>query len=424
MRVVAPPQETRRSLHILGYCLLIASCSLLALSHYTSLGSSIKAGVANTLGQESYMYQKDVLVMYIFAATDPEFYNNLNYFIREAVALDKDNLRMDYVIVVQKFGDASKLLDLPQLPSNAKYVLHANECYDWGTFGWLLDSGHVHVKRYKYFFFMNCSVRGPFMPAYARGRVHWTQPFLRRLVGNVKVVGPTISCEGSPINGDMQGKWRRNPHVQSYVVATDRVGLQVLIDDGKVFHCHNNRWNTIYYSELGSSNAILDAGYNLDCFMARYQGVNWRDKKNWDCNQRYSPQGENYYDGITLDPMEVMFVKVKSFTLQNEISFARKAQKYEAWQQATASYHENASVLATSEYADKPDKFKAPKVLEAKARGSACFDFTFYRAHNLDLFVLKSDKACWKHFVYFGQFEFRPHRFTCPMDYDRLAHFQ
>lgn len=55
------------------------------------------------------MYQKDVLIMYIFAATDPEFYNNLNYFIREAVTLDKDNLRMDYVIVVQKFGDASKV---------------------------------------------------------------------------------------------------------------------------------------------------------------------------------------------------------------------------------------------------------------------------------------------------------------------------
>lgn len=26
-----------------------------------------------------------------------------------------------------------------------------------------------------------------------------------------------------------------------------QVGLQVLLDDGRVFHCHNTRWNTIYY---------------------------------------------------------------------------------------------------------------------------------------------------------------------------------
>ena len=44
-------------------------------------------------------------------------------------------------------------------------------CYDWGTFGWLLmHSGHVEYKRYRYFFFINSSVRGPFMPPYARVR--------------------------------------------------------------------------------------------------------------------------------------------------------------------------------------------------------------------------------------------------------------
>lgn len=56
-----------------------------------------------------------------------------------------------------------------------------------------------------------------------QGYVHWTEPFTSRLVGDVKLVGPTISCEGSPLNGDFRGKWRHNPHVQSYVVATDQV---------------------------------------------------------------------------------------------------------------------------------------------------------------------------------------------------------
>lgn len=56
-----------------------------------------------------------------------------------------------------------------------------------------------------------------------QGKLHWTLPLLSRLTAHVKLVGPSISCEGSPLNGDFSGKWRHNPHVQSYVVATDQV---------------------------------------------------------------------------------------------------------------------------------------------------------------------------------------------------------
>ncbi len=38
---------------------------------------------------------------------------------------------------------------LPLLPSNARYVYHANECYDWGTAGWLLQSNLVQVSKYR-----------------------------------------------------------------------------------------------------------------------------------------------------------------------------------------------------------------------------------------------------------------------------------
>lgn len=35
-----------------------------------------------------------------------------------------------------------------------------------------------------------------------------------------------------------------------------------------------------------SSLAILRAGYNLDSFMVRYQGVDWTNEANWECNAR------------------------------------------------------------------------------------------------------------------------------------------
>ncbi len=57
-------------------------------------------------------------------------------------------------------------------------------------------------------------------------------------------------------------------------------------DDGKVFSCYVNMWDTIFYSELGSSLAILRGGYNLDSFMVRYQNVDWTNEANWECNSR------------------------------------------------------------------------------------------------------------------------------------------
>ena len=55
---------------------------------------------------------------------------------------------------------------MPELPSNAKYLHHSNECFDWGTFGWAMKQENVQVADYKYFIFLNSSVRGPFLPPY------------------------------------------------------------------------------------------------------------------------------------------------------------------------------------------------------------------------------------------------------------------
>ena len=47
--------------------------------------------------------------------------------------------------------------------------------------------------------------------------------------------------------------------------------VQVMMQDGHVFSCHRDRWDAIWYGELGSSAAILDAGYNIGSFMIRYR---------------------------------------------------------------------------------------------------------------------------------------------------------
>ena len=99
--------------------------------------------------------------------------------------------------------------------------------------------------------------------------VAWHNLLTQRLSKDVKLVGPVINCEGSYYQGNESGILRQNPHVQSYVMAMDRKTIEILEKEGNVLQCHQNRWDAIYFGELGSSLAILRAGYNIDSLLSR-----------------------------------------------------------------------------------------------------------------------------------------------------------
>ena len=63
-----------------------------------------------------------------------------------------------------------------------------------------------------------------------------------------------------------------------------QVGLRVLREDGRVFACHEDILDTVFHAEVGASRAILAANFTLDSLMLKYQGVDWADRANWDCN--------------------------------------------------------------------------------------------------------------------------------------------
>ena len=58
--------------------------------------------------------------------------------------------------------------------------------------------------------------------------MHWTEALTDRLKGRVKMVGPTISCAGVY---DVPAV----PHVQSYLVAVDQTGFNVLRKTVRLF---------------------------------------------------------------------------------------------------------------------------------------------------------------------------------------------
>ena len=74
--------------------------------------------------------------------------------------------------------------------------------------------------------------------------------------------------------------------MDSKCIVSVQVGLQVLSEDGHVFKCHRDMSDAVFNAELGSSLAILRAGYTIDSLMLRYQGVDWTNPENWHCNDK------------------------------------------------------------------------------------------------------------------------------------------
>jgi hypothetical protein len=411
------------------------------------------------------------LVIYVYSNTDPEYLKNLEFFIKEAI---KPNDGCEYVIVLQQNSpedvpwpnvqrllvdgtraDENAINDPPLLPSNARFLLHRNECFDLGTVGWVLRTQIKDLTQYTYFIWLNSSVRGPFLPPFLRENLHWTLPFTSKLSSSssstfhtstrrrttqvkpeVKLVGATINCGGA------QGL-PPAPHVQSYVTATDAIGVKLLLASPDVFRCWKKMADVVVHSEIGASRAIFDAGYTIDCLMSRYQGFHWLEyhqqqqqqqavrgeeihdpKMNDDvllplpCNRGLNPIQPDFNDGIDVDMYEVIFMKVKESFLQSS-----------GWRPAvaaatTARWIEESdaggAVLADSVQRNAwlEDGVAEKVILEAKKRGRKCFDVDFYlTANEKDLGFFRKmeniEAEAWDQFLDMGVYEGRPHRWVC-----------
>ena len=71
--------------------------------------------------------------------------------------LSQEDSHHEYFIVIQMAAGLSAFQPRPALPPNAKFVEHANECFDWGTIGWLLSTSQLD---YTYAPHCSCALHG------------------------------------------------------------------------------------------------------------------------------------------------------------------------------------------------------------------------------------------------------------------------
>lgn len=329
----------------------------------------------------------------------------------------QENDNCDYIIVVQVSDMEDDVPDVLKSVNmrNLRVMKHENKCFDIGTVGWVFsvlevfDSGYL--DSYSYFIWLNSSVRGPFLPSYLKDKYHWSRAFTEKLSDNVKLVGSTICCGQS-------GDHLPALHVQSYAIATDSVGLGVLRSNDTIFNCYDEMADVVFHSEQGMSEAILNAGYSIDSLMSRYQGIDWQGSRELlnevGCNGDLNPLQPGFYDGTDIDPMEVMFVKVKRAFLESEWPSAVRAERLSLWRDEATSYNITEHILAASQnlWLDT----RADRILaDAHRRNMSCFDWEYYLgANKQDLSEIWDEEdpeaGAWDQFIHMGIYEGRPHR--------------
>ena len=143
------------------------------------------------------------LVVYSYRNIDPEAVSNLQFFLNN-VLKPEDTAR--YVIIVDhgldQYGQFSSIA-LPELPANAEY-LSIRGCFELGHVGKVLfgqSKVQIDISQYKYFIWLDSTVRGPFLPSYLTKMSNppiWHTLLTSRLTSTIKLVGATIDC--SPVS--------------------------------------------------------------------------------------------------------------------------------------------------------------------------------------------------------------------------------
>jgi hypothetical protein len=252
----------------------------------------------------------EVLILYAYFET-PDSRLNIVHFFSQAL-----HASADFIFIINGDSDVDQLL--PSKIPNIRVIRRNNSCYDLGSHGEVLKSNDYElVKKYRRFILLNGSVRGPFLPTYVD--ICWTDLFLRKITDEVKLVGTTYNY------------WAK--HVQSMVIATDKIGIKILLEGNatdtsfesdpqfvEVYEgnpnslvglsaCPTSKFRAVS-AEISLTNLIRRAGYKVAVLMTsatsvQVQGLHGND---FDDSMNLSTNSHNL---ASVHPYEIIFIKAR-----------------------------------------------------------------------------------------------------------------
>ena len=238
-----------------------------------------------------------------------------DFFLKNGII---NNLDTDYVFVVNdlNFKPSNVFLDAQKkLGSRCRLILRDNIGYDFGGYSCVVDTftKEGRINSYEYFVFLNQTVTGPFFPSwYKDPENNWAKLFTEKINQGTKLVGITINCFYHEVirNENVINKRRLySPHVQSMLFATDKVGLNLLVEYS-IFdypNIHTSKIWIVMDKEIKMSRIMLENNYNIACMLSCSNGCDFRKGK--PSNAWRDALFSNSYFKENVHPYETIFIK-------------------------------------------------------------------------------------------------------------------
>jgi hypothetical protein len=216
---------------------------------------------------------------------------------------------VDYVFIIS--GDCS--VDLPTLP-NVVYFFTDHKRSDFGGYAQLINEG-FDLSPYDNIFFINSSVRGPFVPPYFSQP--WCESFLDKMHIDVGAVGSSICTLNEDFRHSInyQARYGGNPpysHVQTMAYVLRKKVLSKLIADGFYLEDRDTtKTLAIEDYEIHLSQLVLKQGWNLRCLLSEFNGIDYRlPHTNPNPTSTVGDPNEVLgYFGRSVHPYETIFIK-------------------------------------------------------------------------------------------------------------------
>jgi hypothetical protein len=253
------------------------------------------------------------LVLYAYHET-PAGKKNLEFFLRHGLLHRSE---AQYVFIC----NGAHTIDFPKL-SHVTVLTRENTCFDFGA--WDVGLRSVDTNQFKYFVFINASVRGPFLPAWARW-LTWLEVFTRLITTEIKLVGTTGNCltNGHPIP-PAPGTVRLY-HLQSMFLVTDAAGLPVI---RPFLKCYKSMGDAALLGELQLTRAFSNAGFATRSLLLHDDAVIGFPEEGCDHQNVWGGPGQ-YYGLPAPHPLELIFYKYKEG--ETAYSVGQYVEKYTEW---------------------------------------------------------------------------------------------
>lgn len=266
--------------------------------------------ITNKNNIETFDYNR-ICCIYAYYEKNDVYRKNLEYFLKNGILSN-----IDYYFVIN--GTSSITI---QKNKNIIVTFRKNRGLDFGAYAYILNR---MKRKYDYYFFLNTSVRGPYLKNNIKP---WVNYFLELFTDNVKVVGTTINIFpfSSYINYNLETIYNKKgpfPHVQSMFFAIDKEYFEYLMtidffNEKELNNINNDINYVIVHKEFGLSQYAIKKGWNINCILEKYKNIDYLTIKE-DINPS-SNYGDPYYPQCyfygTIDKYDVIFFKINRFVL-------------------------------------------------------------------------------------------------------------